>query len=264
MGLFDWLKRTKSTPREMSHALAMVMLKGRSAPDFSAALQYLRDHWTDIPSILAVESKAAATTGRIDGGMIAAAHVPVPIPAADLEAPIALAWRWPAAHAEIAEHESHVIVHAASATMDRVQLKLLHTKLVAAVAAVSDSVGVYTGDAILVNSTQEYMQEAAAATQASVPVALWIGFNPVAEGDIFSAYTTGLGGFGLLELEVVQARRPVGEVLGIMADVAAYQLQSGAALQHGETLGYSDLERLPIEHVASEFLPESQVARMSM
>lgn len=242
----------------------MVLLRDRQPLDGQAVFDYLRTHWADLPSITDVETKEMATAGVIPGGVLGLGQMPMPVPRGDLEGPAAAAWHWPTAAADVGAHESHVIVFASSTKLDQVDVRLLHSKLVASVAALTNALGVYVGNALLVRAAADYVAEARAASREALPTMLWIGFNPVSDGDGFSAYTTGLTAFGLPELEVRGSMRPPAEVFGTMADAATYELQTGRVLRDGDTFGHSVTERVPVRHTRSAFLPDTTVARLEL
>lgn len=264
MGIVDLFRREKRSREVISQALAMVLLHGRDAPATEDVFGYLQRHWTDLPSMMDIRTVGGATTARIPGGVAAVAHIAAPIPPDDLTGPAAVAWHWPTAAADLAMHRSHLIVHAESSSLDMIDVRLFHTKLAAAAVAMVDGIGIYVGDSMLVRSAEDYIAEARTADRAQVPVALWVGFHPVNDDGFVSAYTTGLNAFGLPELEALRTSRAPAEVLGMMADVAAYQLQSGAALAEGETFGYNEVERIPVEYATSEFLPDATVALLKL
>ena len=264
MSLFGRLFR-REKPRPAAHqALAMVMLADTDRFSGSAALAHLASHWTDLPSIADAETAGEATTASIPGGAIALMHLPMPIPAVDLEGPVAVAWHWPGAEAAVAAHRSHVIVHTASTTLPAIDLRLLLTKLVASVLAVGDGVGVYVGDAMLVRSAEDYREDAESASREALPLLSWVGFNPVREDATLSVYTTGLTSFGLLELEVRRSARPAAELFGTLADVANYQLTSGQVLRDGDTFGASPFDRTKVRYGASAFIPDVTVAALEL
>ena len=188
------------SPEVRHHALAMVMLRTREF-DPAAVLPHLTGRWSDLPSIMNAEQADAVVSASITGGAIGLAHIPMPIPAGDLTAPVAMAWHWPEAAESVASHESHVIVHATSAALGLLDLRLFHTRLTASVAAVGDGVGVYVGDAMLVRAAADYQNDAAESSRENLPILSWIGFNPARDDATVCGYTTGLRAFGLLELE---------------------------------------------------------------
>ena len=264
MGLVDRFRRRAPKPPKVQHALAMVLLPSEERPDGRSVFQYLRTQWADVPSIANVESAEAATTARIPGGAAALMHVSAPIAQDHVKGPAMLAWHWPTAAAQIERHRSHVIVHTGSATLDALDIHLLHSKLVASLAALTGAVGVFVGEAMLVRSAKAYIDETREGSRSRLPIMLWVGFNPVREDDGLSAYTTGLAVFDLPELEVRRTTRSEGVVIGMMADAASYQLQTGRLLRDGETFGYTDLERISVRHTRSEFLPDTTVALLGL
>lgn len=264
MAFFKRLFGGSSAESRDRHALAMVMQPNTEPVDAEAVLNYLGATWHDVPAVLDRDVSASATTARIPGGMIAIAHMPVPIPSGDLVAPTAWAWHWPGAAEAVGAHASHVIVHARSTTLSAVELRLLHTKLVASVLAVGNGAGVYLGDAALVRSATDFMSDAQQASVENLPLLSWIGFTPVQADGATSAHTMGLSGFDLLELEVRNSAKPVPEVLGVLADLASYQLSTGRVLSDGDTFGASELDRTRIRYGPSAFIPDTTVALVEL
>lgn len=242
----------------------MVLLPTSDRPDGCGIFQYLRAQWADIPSIANVESADAATTARIPGGAAALIHIEAPVPTDQMKAPAAFAWQWPTAVADVDGHRSHMIVHTASSAFDPLDIHLLNSKLVASAAALTNAVGVFVAEAMLVRSAKAYIDEARDGSRSAAPVMLWVGFNPISDDGLFSAYTTGLAAFGFLELEVRRVKRPERDVIGTMADAASYQLQTGHELRHGETFGYTTRDRVSIRHAPSEFMPDTTVVLLGL
>lgn len=245
-----------------NQALAMVMLDNAEPFSAPAAFDYLATHWADLPSVASRETQDTVGVANIPGGTLGLVHIPMPIPADDLAGPVAVAWHWPGASNAVTAHRSHVIAHAASTTLDAIQLRLLLTKLAASVLTVGHGIGVYIGDAMLVRSAQDYLADADQASRENLPILSWIGFNPVREDSVLSAYTTGLTGFGLPELEVRRSALPAAELFGTLADVVNYQLSSGQALKDGDTFGESEFDRTRVRYRASAFIPDMTVAAL--
>ena len=254
----SWFRRRKPTAKADSHpALAMVLLPNAETPDLRSAL-------AGLPIAADIEVQESVATARIAGGAAGLAHIPIPIPGGDLDGPAAVAWHWPSAAEAVRRHGSHVIVHAASTSLDAVDLRLLHTRLVASVVKVAAGIGVYVGDAMLLRSADEYLTDAGTASRETLPLLSWLGFNPVSEPGGVSGYTTGLTAFGLLELEVRRSAQPVAEVLGALADAANYQLSTGTVLGDGETFGFSETDRRQIRYGPSDFITGMRVAVLDM
>jgi hypothetical protein len=264
MGFLRRLLRRDEPRATASQAIVMVMLDDTAPISAGAVLDYLTAHWSDLPSVAGIETTDAATTASVPGGVLGLVHIPAPIPAGDLAGPVALAWHWPAAAAVVPAHRSHVIVHVGSTTLGAIGVRLLLTRLAASVLAVSEGTGVYVGDAMLVRSGADYLQDAERASREDLPILSWVGFNPVQEEGALSAYTTGLTAFGLQELEVRQTARPAAELFGTLADIAHYQLSSGRVLGDGDTFGASESDRTRVRYGPSAFITGVTVTTLEL
>jgi hypothetical protein len=270
MGLFDWLRRKKPAPRGEAPgagtppgALAMVLLREPVPVDGKAVLAHLRRQGAGaiLPAISDVSEGEGVLAARIPGGTVKMLSLPAPIPPQEMEGPVALAWHWPTAREEVAAHRGHVIVHASSTEVRPMDLWRLHTRLVAAVVATTPALGVYVGDAMMVRSREDWLDEALATEGDGLPILLWVGINPVREEDgRVSAYTTGLSSFGIMEMEVRASTRPFKDVMDRLVDAALYQVGSDKRLGDGETFGFSAEDRHMVRHLPSRFLPNTRVA----
>lgn len=247
-----------------SRALAMVLLRSADSFDLGAVRRALDVLPHALPRVEKWETQDGATVASVPGGALALLSLPAPVPRGDLEGPVQLAWHWPGAAARVAEHTAHVIVNVGSTTLDQIDAHLLLTKVVEAILDSSDAVGVYVGQSLLVRSAEDYAQDAAGAARDALPLLSWVGFQLVDEDGQHSAYTTGLGAFGLLELEVRRSALSPAELLGTLADVAHYQLVSGRRIGDGETFGATAHDRTRIRYQRSEFIPDMQVAVVQM
>ena len=264
MSLLRRLLRREKPRSASNQALVMVLLGDDEAFHGPAALDHLAAHWADLPSVVGRDGRDAATVANIPGGMIGLMHVPMPVPAGDLEGPVAVAWHWPEAAQVVPAHRAHVIVHAGSTTLGALDLRLLVTKLAASVLSVSGGVGVDVGDAMLVRSAADYLSDAAEATRDNLPILSWVGFNPVGEDGRLSAYTTGLTAFGLPELEVRESALTPPELFGTLADLANYELSTGKVLRDGDTFGASETDRTRVRYRPSAFIPDTTVAALEL
>jgi hypothetical protein len=242
----------------------MVLLPSADAFDPTPAITWLHEHSRGLPAIMDFTTDGGVATGQIAGGSVGLAQMPVPIPEGDLEGPTRLAWHWPEAADAVAQHQSHVIVHASSSELDPLTLRLLVTRLAAAVVATGNGLGVYVGDACMVRSAEDFAEQAQAASSEAFPLLLWVSFNLVSDAPGWSAYTMGLTALGHLELEAHHSALTPPQLLGRLADAAYYQLSSGRVLRDGDTFGASASERIRVRHRTSEFLPDVTVAVLDL
>ena len=88
---------------------------------------------------------------KLDGNMAAVSLMPAPIPWTELEGPCATAWWWPDATEQMRPHVAHVIVALLGNSGTVLKRHIQLSKLVAAIAQCSDSVGVYWGACTVVH-----------------------------------------------------------------------------------------------------------------
>ena len=262
MGFFKRLFRRTARSSAPAQALAMVLLPEGATFDPSAAIRRFADRFPSA-RLENIESQDQATTASFQGGTVGFVHVPIPVPAGDLEGPAALAWHWPGAATVIANHRTHVICFVSSPALSAVDLHLLHTQLIASIVEVTGALAVYVGDALLVRQGVDYVDEANEAGPENLPVLLWVGFNGVREETGHAAYTTGLARFGLLELETTVTTVPITTLLDRLGSIAAYELSTDTQIGDAHTVGSSAEERFRVQHGASTYMPDTLVARVS-
>lgn len=233
--------------------MGMVALRGNALPDLRRIAGHFREslNLAVDDSEINVRDEAAVVT--IEGGMAGFVFMPMPIPWGDLEWPVCTAWSWPEARSSLSGHGSHVVVYASSEKMAPVRLSLCLTRAIASVLASVESLGVYYGNASIVVPPDRYLEQASEASETSLPLFLWLGFHPVPEKKGLSGYTTGMRMLGFLDLEVHDTNMKPSESLGMLADIAHYELSSGIQIGRGETIGATDEERHRIVHRKSRF-----------
>ena len=195
-----------------------------------------------------------AVTLPIPGGSVGLAHMPMPIPWGDLDWPVRTAWHWPTAEPELRTHSAHVVVFVGSDCLSAIELNLQMVRAVASViAACPDAVGVYYGNASVVIEARRYLEEAREASQDNLPIPLWLGLHLVSGEKGLTAYTTGMEVFELLNLEAHDTDMTPPQLLGLLANIAHYEIAAGIQIAAGETVGGSPDEQIEIRHQPSRF-----------
>jgi Domain of unknown function (DUF4261) len=241
-----------SADNPRSTALAMVALTAPQCLDPDSILAKLQASLLNFSDF---EHKDGAATCRIPGGQVGWVPMPVPIPWSDLEWPCqAASWIWPEAVEVMSAHQAHFVVFGSSTELDRVEVALAVTQVVAAVADCTPACGVYWGEASLVVEVNQFIEMAREGSREEPPVLLWIGVHPVTSTDGVSAYTTGLQSFGHVELEAHDSGQAEPDLLRQLVEVSFYILSSDAKLKDGDTFGEDELDRRPIRHVLSRYL----------
>ena len=243
----------------------MVALRDDVLPNETALIGWLRDSWSTVPPIDNIERRDDVITFDLDGDTVAVSLMPQPVPWSDLEGPCREAWYWPQAAEALRDHRSHVLVVLVPKASQRIDAALSLTRVVAAVTASSQAVGVLWGGGGLVHSPESFVEVARKTSRESLPLQLWVAFGIHREEDgAHSLYTSGLEEFGHMEIEVAHSRRDPRALIDRVFNVALYVLDKGAVLQDGETLGASDDEKIEISHVPSFCHDECTVVRLGM
>lgn len=84
-----------------------------------------------------------------------------------------------------------------------------------------------------------------------LPVMLWIDFRGLAEPSWSSLFTVGMSEFGLMELEVPQSQKRLGDLREFAWDIAAYLIRQGPVVGDGQTVGWSETEQFVVRHTPS-------------
>lgn len=242
----------------------MLALRSSIPVSFPSIHQHLLNTWKDFPRLEDIDAGEEAAVIRISGGCITLGYMPAPIPWGDLEWPVKTAWQWSGAGEALENHQAHLLIFAASDSLNQVEVTMLLTQVIAAAAAVTDSAGVYHGDASLVIEPEQYTAQALESRPDQLPVFLWVGFHPVPEPGGLSIYTTGMSAFGYLELEAHDTALSPPELLGRMADIVHYQLATGSRLQDGHTFGVTADERIAVRHRPSRYLAETVTCQLAL
>jgi hypothetical protein len=259
---------TKDTPMSPNETkpdlmLAMIALNNKYLPPEQEIFDFLKQMWPLTPEVSDVVRENDTVTFTISDNLGSIALIPAPIPWSELEGPCATAWYWPTACEALRGHKAHVIVSLNQASLQPTEQALLLTKLVAAVAATTNSAGIYWGAGTVVHSPEEFLNQSKDVSPESMPLMLWIDFRLQEEADgSFTMFTTGMEAFGLMEIEAVQVNKDPKELSSFVYDVAHYLLENGPIVQDGDTIGGSEIERIEVRYEASMWDSSKKVYRL--
>lgn len=266
MGFF----RKKSVERDVppprrNLCLAMVALERVTPLPEGALLAFLQDNWKELPRAKEVRQEGDTVSFELGNALVTLTLMRTPIPWGDLEGPARAAWHWPEATERLKAHLGHVIVAVLAPGMDRIEATLLLTRVVAAVAATTDSSGVYWGEGPVVNAPDDFVEEAKRTSRERLPLYLWLAFHLVRNPDgTFTLCTSGMRAFGFMELELVASRSKPATLVDRAFNFAHYLLDHGPVLEDGHTIGLSAQERFRVRHLPSVLDPARKVYRIDV
>jgi hypothetical protein len=185
---------------------------------------------------------------------LAVSLMPVPIPWSSLEGPCATAWWWPDAAEVMRRHTNHFLVALMGGSIDSVERRVVLTKVVSAVVANADAVGVYWGEGTLVHEALAFVRQASSVSAEDIPGPLWIDVRIEKNSDgTFRCFTTGMAPLGFLEIEVIKSSLRPEELMGFVGNTACYIVNRRLHIPDGDTMGRSATEMYKVQHGPSMF-----------
>lgn len=177
------------------------------------------------------------------GGRIAAVSLMRgPIPGGEAEDCAENNYMWPGAVDATREHRAHLLVFVGRRDDDDlIERGELFVKIMAACCRQESASGVYTSGTVFQPEFYEAMSQMM--NEDELPIFNWIWFGLYRTEDGISGYTYGMRTFGREEIEVLDAKAEPNDVRDFMAQVVSYQLEYGAVLKDGETIGFSANDR---------------------
>lgn len=226
--------------------------------DKQALLSELKEKWSiedefDESEIEESENKADDDTIVIKwhGAMIAISLMRGPVPYEEIEDYAARNYLWKEGTKEIRKHKVHILaaVIGGDGDMEPEEAGELIVKIDYSCFKLFGGIGVYTGD--VVYEREHYMKLAKAFLDDDMfPIynLVWFGLY---RGDAIGksgvcGYTGGMRNFGYDEIEVIGSNASPKELQEFLADIAGYVISEKVVLNDGETIGFSEEQKLPI------------------
>ncbi len=159
---------------------------------------------------------------------------------------------------EVPPYQAHLVVtFSASAETPPVERVMRFTSILAAVTQASPAVAVYWGGAGATHDSEFFTTVAA---DRNMGMLLWSGLSVARHADgRLSLLSTGMEQLELPNMLLLVGESSEGEALAFMYDVLGYVAQRGEALPDGDTVGWTDDQRLPVRYVESPVDPEKKV-----
>lgn len=181
-----------------------------------------------------------------DGYRIVIGLMPSPVPDGEAEYWAKGNYMWADAEKVTASHKAHAIIAILGKESDLVGKGKLFVKVVCAVMKQESAIAFYNEGAVF--PSKMYLDFAGLLKEGHVPVLNLVWFGIFGDGNRSGVYTYGMRRMGKEEMEVyVDAKKAdYNELREFMLTVASYVLETGATLKDGETIGFTDEQKLPI------------------
>jgi hypothetical protein len=257
MGLFSFFKKEKT---ENNILLAMPMFNNNERYNINDVIENLKTFWGLMITDFTGDDNSAVF--KIEGEMVALAYMPAPIPWEDIQGSAQYAYNWQTAAQDLENHNGHAIVSIMSSQKNQKERFTILSKLLCSILSTSNSIGVYQGSQTLLIPKSQYLENIEEIKQGT-PLTLWIyiGIRPSEQGN--SIYTYGLSNFGKQEMEVINSKLQIEELYNFISNISAYVINSDVTFRNGETLGYTEEQKIKITSSKGQFT-EGQTLKLEM
>lgn len=188
---------------------------------------------------------------------MALALMPAPIPSAEFESIYNYSYLWKDAEKEIQEHTQHAIVSllGLGSNTPAVERYSLLSKLNASILRTCETaIGIYQGASTLLLPKNLYIDFTDLLLDDILPIQLWVYIGIINSDEKSSVYTYGMKEFGKSEIEIIDANMKGSELYDFLLPVLDYVLQQDVTLQHGETIGFTEEQKIKITESKAVFL----------
>lgn len=182
----------------------------------------------------------------IEGYRLVVGLIPSPVPEGEAEYWAKANYMWQDAVEVTASHTAHVIIAILGSDDDPISKGKLYVKTVCAIMKQEKAVAFYNEGAVF--PPKMYLDFAGMLEGDHVPVLNLVWFGLYGNKEKAGVYTYGMRRMGKEEMEVyVDAdKADFNELREFMVAIASYVLETGATLNAGETIGFTEEQKLPI------------------
>lgn len=242
-------KNVSGQDRESKDPFGGFVLLASNAWDVDKLKRDLQEDWGITVPIQQkgknTRSKNNTTLIWEESGMTAAISLmPAPVPEGEAEQNAAHNFFWPEAVEITQGHKAHILVAVLPGSRPAAEAGKLYVKLCASCSRQDNALGIYTSGTVF--QPDFYQKAAGDMKDGDLPILNWIHFGLWQSEKGMNAYTYGMDAFGKKELEVLDSRADPQDLYGFLVDIASYVLISDVTLRHGETIGFTEDEKLPI------------------
>ena len=223
---------------ENNVVLSMPMFKNNKGYVLDKVIEDLRVYWElDVTDI---EGDDELATFKVGGELVAISMMPVPIPNSELEPMYSYSYLWE-------NVESEAIVSILFSNISPVEKYSLLTKINSSILRTcEDAIGIYQGSATLLLPKELYVAFSELLLSDMLPIQLWIYIGIICNNEKTSIYSYGMQEFDKSEIEILETVMSNREVYDLFINILNYVLAYDVTLKHGETIGFSEDEKIKI------------------
>jgi len=239
LGLF---KKKKTERKSTSENVILGFILFNSIQiDWDAFYSNLEKDWNI--KVSEKQSKDGVSVFEVSGMNVACAFFDVPVPQNEAENNARSNFLWKEAVEVTSTHKAHALLSVMNGS-NAIERNLLFTKVACSLLKLNNAIGIYQNPTVM--PSEFYIRVAEDIKEGNLPILNWIYFGIYSNGDRISGYTVGLNKFGKDEIEVIKTKERPSDLYNFLVSVASYVIERDAILKHGETIGFSEEQKLRI------------------
>ena len=151
------------------------------------------------------------------------------------------------------EHRAHILAAVVGGREnDPFAAGKLYVKISSACLKQENALGIYTSGTVFAPEMYCAVAEDMKEEEETYPILDWIYFGLYQTEKGMNGYTYGMTAFGKDEIEVLESAAAPAELHEFLFDIASYVLCDDVLLKEGETIGFTEDEKLPITRSKGE------------
>ena len=209
--------------------------------------KFLADFEKDWGFELSTESNDDAIVAKVGGMTLCVAIMPAPVPHQEAEHNAAANYLWKGAVDAAKNHQAHLLISVIGREMGTLGKGKLFTKAVSSCLKQQNATAVYTDGAVFEPTFYIDFAEEMKEDPDALPIFDWVWFGIYHTEKLSGIYTYGMKKFGKEEIEVY-ADADLNDIRGFLYDMVYYILSEDVTLKDGETIGFSEEQKLDITY----------------
>lgn len=180
----------------------------------------------------------------VEDMLLAVSLMPGPVPEGEAEENAANNYLWPGAVDAAKAHKAHLLVAVLGHGRPATEAGQLFVKACSACLRQENALAVYTSGTVF--EPKAYCEAADVMRNGGMPVYNWITIGLYRTENGMGGYTYNMTAFGKEEIEVLDSIAQPQELYEFLFGVASYVLEEDVTLRDGETIGFTENQKLPI------------------
>lgn len=183
---------------------------------------------------------------EVDDMLAAVSFMDAPVPDGEAEYFAQSNYFWKEACDTTKQHVSQILLAVLGHDKSAQEAGILFVKLASSAMRCGHALGIYTSGTVF--HPQMYIDSAEIIREGGFPLTNLVYFGFYQDNDNISCYTYGMKAFHKEEMEILGAEMKVTDLLDFIYDIAYYVITSDVVLKDGETIGFSEEQKLLITY----------------